>query len=1160
VYDVFISYAREDSNFCEQLYDTLSAVFGLEVFCDTKRAYAGSYATYIQEALTEDPLPSLVVVASEHSARSHWVRREIATYLERTGKSGSALLPIQLTPGAAEALGIANFQVIDLADGGTFDESLVDRLWLALTGRLGARRLDANRDRAAAWCSELRTDGRPDFWGDNWRGYVYPLLDLANVSSRALIAPAGSGKSIIASRYIQEVLAADNKSMPVVLAELQMLASDDVASTVCRLVGVPSLRVLAAHAHRLAQRGNRIVFVVDGLDRAGREPKIVREFLEVLRRLAEAAPLLVTCRPEVWADAFADLGIPEVKIEALPFAQVRRVLGQDPRFRQVPDQELLGVPFFLDAALQAQYVMHDLPDNESALLAFLWRRYTQLVAQPIPEPSSPARVLQHLALLQLRGMTYSVPRAELDRALQDTGYDESTAISALLGIGVIVQHAWAGTNMVRLRHDLLDCFGIVNLLLDDVTGQARRREVYARAADDIGWAVLASLVQYVYDRGRAEILREVFTALLQMLDEKRLGDSQMARAWAATYVLRSKLSILLPQIIECLSGTPVPSVAEPQSPTGSRIGPHAKVTREAASSLASALCVVDDWTAAEPDSAIPMLAMTLRSGRWPRFRRRFIEALARYHRRDALDALEAFATTEIEKVRHKAGDADIDILADLADALASIGDLATSTPLLDGIVDVSRAVRTSTDRRRANRHVHVVAIRAERAANRAKTVLGGGVAEEVGFPASEDELLESLRPQEFGRNPSEIVYTDWRVVQWAVEEARRKAQSQGLNALLRDSVIESLEHEHTRVQAAAVRCLAWVDHEDAREAILAQLTKPYVAAEVRRECVAALRVQLSRPKSAVARAARRWVVLNALARATQSSPATAVDDLQELLHDPTLQGELLVSEHGFECLVTTKPELAAEIVLHGQPETSLAVRHVVTAADKRAVGVSLENKYRICQLGNGSQEPLVIALGEATWREGAAFHSAMRRLAQVAPEKVDGLLTEWLDDSAKLPGLASIHCIVVTADRQILLARRGSETPYAGGDWSATFEEQITDADLNHPPSDVVPAVVRRGFREEFGTQPSSLHVYVLGAVMEMPIMNPCIVCLLTVDSSYVEIRTAWETTQDRNKPAEIIDLDHLHSPTAVASKPSCRFHPTAQIRLDMLARWWGST
>src|SRR5262249_10350354 len=67
VYDVFISYAREDSDFCEQLYATLSTAFGLEVFCDTKRAYAGSYATYIQEALTEDPLPALVVLASEHS-------------------------------------------------------------------------------------------------------------------------------------------------------------------------------------------------------------------------------------------------------------------------------------------------------------------------------------------------------------------------------------------------------------------------------------------------------------------------------------------------------------------------------------------------------------------------------------------------------------------------------------------------------------------------------------------------------------------------------------------------------------------------------------------------------------------------------------------------------------------------------------------------------------------------------------------------------------------------------------------------------------------------------------------------------------------------------------------------------------------------------------
>lgn len=1160
MYDVFISYAREDEVFCEQLYETLSVAFGLEVYCDTKRAYAGSYAKYIQEALTEDPLPSLVVIASEHSVRSSWVRWEIATYLEQTDRSSGALLPIQLTPGAAEALGITNFQVIDLAGAGrTLDEPLVDRLWLALTGRLGARRLGANRDRAATWCSELRTDGRPDFWGDDWRGYVYPLLDLSRISSCALIAPAGSGKSVIASRYVQEILAADNKSMPVVLTELQMLAFGNVASTVCRLVGVPSLRVLAAHAHRLAQRGNRIVFVADGLDQVRREPQIVREFLEVLRWLAEAATLLVTCRSEVWADSFADLGIPEVRIEALSFAQVRRVLGRNSRFRLVPDLDLLRVPFFLDAVLQAQRAMHQMPDSETELLAILWRRYTQLGAQPVPEPSSPAGVLRHLALLQLRNMAYAVPRAELDRALQDAGYDESTAISALLDGGVIVQRAWAGLGMVRLRHDLLDCFGIVNLLLDDVTGPARRREVYARAADDIGWAVLAALVQCVHDRGKTEILWEVFAALLRMLDEKRLGDSQMARAWAATYVLRGKIGILLPQIIECLGGMPVSSVVEPQSPDGSRIGPNAKVTREAASSLASALRVVDDWTTAEPDSAIPMLAMTLRDGRWLRFRRRFIEALAKYHRRDALDALEAFAATEIEKVRNAAGDADIDILSDIADALANIGNRTTSMPLLDDIVDISQAVRAATDRRQSNRRIHVVAIRAERAANQAKAVLGGSVAEEAGLPVSEEELLEGLRPQEFGRLPSEVIYTDWRIVQWAAEEARRKARSQGLNALLRDSVIESLEHEHTWVQSAVVRCLAWIDHEDAREAILAQLMKPYVAAEVRRECVAALRVQLSRPASAVARTARRWVVLNALARATRSPALTAVGDIQELLRDPTLQDELLVTEHGFECLEGTKSELRAEVMLGEQSEISPTVRHIVTAADKRAAGVSLENKYRVCRLDDRQSGALIVTLGEATWREGAAFHSAMRRLAKSAPEKVDGLLAEWLGDSAKLPGLAVIHCIVVTADRQIVLARRDLGTPYAGGSWSATFEEQITDSDLGHAPSDVVPAVARRGLREEFGMEPSSFQVRVLGAVMEMPIMNPCLICLLTVDGDYTEMHAAWEAAQDRNSAAEIIDLDHLNSPTMVASKSGRCLHPTAQIRLDMLARWWDS-
>lgn len=79
-YHVFISYAREDSEFCDQLYATLTNAFDLQVYRDTERAGAGDFGEQISSALADAPQPTLVLLASRHAVQSDWVADELKQY------------------------------------------------------------------------------------------------------------------------------------------------------------------------------------------------------------------------------------------------------------------------------------------------------------------------------------------------------------------------------------------------------------------------------------------------------------------------------------------------------------------------------------------------------------------------------------------------------------------------------------------------------------------------------------------------------------------------------------------------------------------------------------------------------------------------------------------------------------------------------------------------------------------------------------------------------------------------------------------------------------------------------------------------------------------------------------------------------------------------
>ncbi len=103
--DVFISYAREDHSRAEQVARALTAM-GLECFWDTEIPPGQTWSDYIEGKL--DAARAVVVLWSQHSTRSQWVREEA-----RMGRDKSKLIPA-IIDGSPPPLGFGEVQAADL--------------------------------------------------------------------------------------------------------------------------------------------------------------------------------------------------------------------------------------------------------------------------------------------------------------------------------------------------------------------------------------------------------------------------------------------------------------------------------------------------------------------------------------------------------------------------------------------------------------------------------------------------------------------------------------------------------------------------------------------------------------------------------------------------------------------------------------------------------------------------------------------------------------------------------------------------------------------------------------------------------------------------------------------------------------------------------------
>ena len=524
-YDVFLSYARENAQACDAIYEALDG-FGLHVFMDRRSLGAGRWLANIRAELAGSTPPTVVVLASHWSTESPYVKQELDLVREPPRNPEVPILVVELEPGAGRLpqLALDAYQALDASNRDLskgLDEALKNELWLRLNVRPTTQMLTEIRSNAAQWCDSLLLPDRVDFWGGAWQSYLPSHVEEAECL--VLTARGGSGKSVLSAHFVRHLLNTDPHAYPVIVPA-ESLQGD--LSGVTQVLGARSRHVLTDHVARIAKEMSaHILFVVDGLDRALNlgDPD---DLIAAIGLLTATAMTVITCRTEAWEFVNPRVSVRQVVVEELSEPVVTAILQQHTPFGAIA-VDLLRTPLYLDSVIRLQDKFDDVPRTETEILRVVWNDYAEQEESDRPETSHPRRLLEALAELQLESMAYEVPESRLEAA---SAYDLAViaAASALLRHGALIRRVVSGEARVRLRHDLLDCFGMANLILGPATGQARLRKVYERCDEDCGAPLLSLLVQIVHDVRDEALLRDLFIHLLAMLDEKRFGTRYMA--------------------------------------------------------------------------------------------------------------------------------------------------------------------------------------------------------------------------------------------------------------------------------------------------------------------------------------------------------------------------------------------------------------------------------------------------------------------------------------------------------------------------------------------------------------------------------------------------------------------------------------------------------
>lgn len=848
-YEVFLSYSRRDLELSNKIIELIQGKLKYITFRDVDDLVSGSrWRDQIHETLCQTERKPYVVVLCTAAARADPDR--IVEELSFARDVGLTVIPIQFDPDVSKfLLQKAGFQSpggIDYVegtasankmDGGyTITSRLEDKIRRTLISHV-YRKLDELRARTEDWAEP--PPGEKSFWEMTWRRYFEWDNSSVLPHSVALTARGGSGKSRLLARCIRELLKQPG-IYPILIGE-EVLRN--AVKELPRLLGARDENTLVFQIDALAaqpspERQIRIVFIVDGLDQmilAGDAGQ--RRLVAGLKLLANIAPVLIGCREEVWETYAGQVSVAAKQVEELDLLQVKALLMQE----EIPFDTinpLLRIPLFLDVALTWAKRRHFLPSTATGFLRKMW---TEAVSEGDDSGDNGFDWLLHnIAEYQLETLSYEMPLVHLQAA---PGYmpEFESGIRKLKADGFLIAKVRPGTNsqVVRLRHDLLDNYSMLRNLLTGPDRLGRIRDLCQRCDKDCGWSLLAQLVRYASDQRDYSLKREIFLEFLSVLDRKRWDDQAMARAWAVTYAMRESFSSLFDLIVEVLAGDPLPSLSvgsgELRSDHArSTLGPPALITQEAASTLASTFTRFKAGENENETRAVPVLASCIE--KWP-LRARFIEALGKFKTPEAFSAILKFARKQME-LRD-----DIDLLLYLANGLANFLDSPEAIRVLYDLLEID-VVGFPTVRNAAGRLSRVRRVVAD--------ILNRVYPEKVATrPPDEDEIVLGLEIwDEHNRS-----YSDWREIErYAIDVRRRRRRGENFTPAVLGALISAMRHDQTYARRAVAQALGFFNEIEAMETLFSELQNESISADVRIACFEGLEMQIARLKTAAKQA------------------------------------------------------------------------------------------------------------------------------------------------------------------------------------------------------------------------------------------------------------------------------------------------------------------
>jgi len=1135
-YEIFVSYSRKAVRLCDQVAGILQDRLGYAgaVFVDREGIPAGTkWPKQIDDALSESEY--MVLLATKEAVRDPV---NILGEIGRARERNIEIIPIEFDKGAAASLvGESETQLISAArDGDSCTELdlLEHDLRRALIHRT-LRNLEEYRRRSLAWVNARYPSS--SFWQNIWEG-----MFAAATGPLVIAAPGGHGKSVIAAHFLRQRLS-DANVYPIIL-DADMIARG--VHALARDLGAHAGEDIAGHLDVLRERyQKKVIFLADGLDqiRLADDPKRTR-IIDLLTLLSSAscAQLVITCRDDVWDVAYrSDLPFAVERVEQIDDSRLVSILYSHGLPPETAQNSLLRIPFFLDLTIRNKTVWSSIPKTAIEFLRRVFRQVRQESgSKPTPLGRRKEEIVRALARLQVAQLSYEIPRPAVEQACNLRSDAFRQALAELKDDRVVLERAPStlpdtpSAPTLRLTHDLLDCFSMADFIYHASDRQDAARSICSRCENESGWSVISMLVSLADHYENEVLLRILFEEFLDILDRKKFGDLYMARAWAVTYALRDKMAILFPLVIEALGGRPVESLRpgnkEDANRRASGIGNDPRLTAEAAPSLASAFSGLTALQASGSRQAVSVLADGLK--KWPHNKARFIEALAMYQTDYVRDILISLGNDELEYRT----------------------DLASLQYVAQGLRDFERASSIIRLLERITKDPGIDPVSRQRAYEALYEQDGRDLPEQT-----EEDILYGLAVRDSKGN-----YSDWKVVRDYAEyvyERAAKGRRQFSPAICQ-ALKNCLGHAHTYVGEPAATALGCFDNLMARDALLDQLTRDVLPADVREACLRSLEDQLQRVPSAERRQAFRFVLLHAARISRHRDALTIARRLTELAL-ARLHGEVgwLIDAGALE--VVPPWPLNPPVTLHTTVDDSMPVDRAIEGAVENLgdieTGPDLEAKFRFTDLSCRLDHSVHTTLAATTWSRTSRFVAALQRDPALMRHSVDGA---WIEPVplgfTALPTVAAVHCIVLTADDQVLLARRSARVHYAPGHWSVSFEEQLNERDFDGEADPFVRAACR-GFAEEFGGDLTPDRVVPLSAVLQIDLLNVIIVMLLRPDLSAAQIQErwrsgspdAWEAQDVQSLPAE--HLDRLGRSDAHQFMP---LHVTSLLRSSLLQRW----